>query len=64
MRPIPIRKEVPLFILGIALFCYVVPPKYFNGRVSAVISKQSHVLGTTIVAKEEEALAPSTANSK
>ena len=45
MRPIPIRKEVPLFILGLLLFSHYVPMKTYTGGVSAVERKTYKVLG-------------------
>lgn len=45
MRPIPIRKEVPLFILGLLVFSHYVPTKTYTGGVSAVERRTYQVLG-------------------
>ena len=45
MRPIRIRKEVPLFILGLLVFNHYVPMKTYTGGLSAVERRTYQVLG-------------------
>jgi len=47
MRPIPIRKEVPLFILGLLVFSHYVPMKTYTGGVSALERRTYMVLGSS-----------------
>ena len=45
MRPIPIRKEIPLFILGLLVLNHYVPMKTYTGGLSAVERRTYQVLG-------------------
>ncbi len=47
MRPIRIRKEVPLFILGLLVFNHYVPMKTYTGGVSAVERRTYEIAGCT-----------------
>lgn len=47
MRPIRIRKEVPLFILGLFVFSHYVPMRSYTGGNSAVERRTYQVLGYT-----------------